>query len=459
MADEVNEIVPVESGVAEAGEAVPAVKSLFNKNFVLLLNGQFISRLGAQISSMVMLLWIKETTGSASLMGLMSMLTGITVVALGIVGGTSADRYSRRNIISWSDGASGVGMLILAALFFWMPENVTLLAVAIIAVSVFAAIADSFSSPAITAAIPDLVPAGELHKANSLTRLAITLTTILGQGLGGVFFRSIGMMIVALINGITFLIAAFTEAVITIPQKMPEKVETWREHFNEFKKDTLFGLRFVWHSRGLRRLLLVSSLLGFFFSPVIILIPFYVSDYLRVAVDWVGYLSAAYGIGAIIGYVSAYVKQIAGRRRSLLMIAMMILQPVCIILLVTARVPWLALGYVIVAGALSGFVEVYLVSVIQSTTSSENRGRIFGVLGTISASLAPLGMAVGGVVFDGIGQNIVLMFLGCGIIMTVMILAVSINRDLVDYLATEIITEPDAAELESAASVPLRPAE
>ena len=63
------------------------------RNLWLLLQGQFVTNMGNQIYDIAMLLWIKEVTGSASLMGLALLLTNLPHALLGPLGGKLADRF------------------------------------------------------------------------------------------------------------------------------------------------------------------------------------------------------------------------------------------------------------------------------------------------------------------------------------------------------------------------------
>ncbi len=416
---------------------------VLNRDFGLLISGQFISRLGTSVTSIVMILWIKEATGSASLMGLMSMLTGIPSIVLGIVGGTFADRYSRRKIIAYCDLLSGVGLFILAAMFYLFPGHTTLLLGALVAVSVFASVADAFSSPAISAAIPDIVPSTQIARANSLGQFSMQLAVFLGQAIGGVMFRVLGIFLVSLANGFTYIMAGFGESFMEIPQQMKERRATWRQRLAEFGKDASWGLQYLWGIPGLRNIVLVSSILSFLFGPVIVLIPYYVSDLLRQQDDWVGFLSATYGVGSLVGYLSAGVKEFGGKTRRILIIGFMLLESCTVTALGLTSSPTVALVVVFLSGAFSGTVSVYFVSIIQMTTPSETRGRMFGFLATISGSLAPLGMGLGGVVFDWTGQNIMAMYAGCGITMTLLIAILSLNRDFNRFIASEVRTETE----------------
>jgi len=274
---------------------------LMNRNFFLLWQGQSISLLGSQGFSVAMLFWIKRATGSAALMGLLQMLSSLPAVILGPIGGTLADRYSRRQIIILSDVSRAIAVLLLAGLIFLLPAATETTLVWLFVVSILIAIVTPFFNPAISASIPDLVPQNRVTTANSLGQLSFQLSVFIGQGLGGTLFRLLGAPILFLIDGVTYLFAAASESFVVIPQVTPQKNRAWKEQFLEFKRDIVKGLRYVWHKSGLRELVFVSAFLNFFTAPVIILLPFYVEDALKVKIDWYGFLLAAYGAGTMAG--------------------------------------------------------------------------------------------------------------------------------------------------------------
>jgi len=68
---------------------------MWNKNFLLLWQGLLISQIGSQLFNFALLYWILETTGSATLMGLVLMSAALPGVIFGPFAGTLADNISR----------------------------------------------------------------------------------------------------------------------------------------------------------------------------------------------------------------------------------------------------------------------------------------------------------------------------------------------------------------------------
>jgi MFS family permease len=141
---------------------------LFNRNFVLLWQGQLVSQVGSQAFLVAMMFWTMEATGSASLMGLLMMVSALPGVLLGPVAGTFVDRHSRLRIIIASDVLRGAAVLALAGTL-WLSAEATAPVVAVLfVVAVFNGVVGAVFNPNVAAAIPDLVPPGRIASANSL---------------------------------------------------------------------------------------------------------------------------------------------------------------------------------------------------------------------------------------------------------------------------------------------------
>lgn len=410
---------------------------LFNRNFFLLWQGQFVSQIGSQAYAIAMMLWVKHETGSASLMGLLMMVSMIPFVILGPFAGTFADHFSRRKIIIFSDVLSGMPVLVLAFLMFYRPNDSELLIVCLFLVNVALGIIRSFFGPAISAAIPDIVPRAKVAAANSLNQSSAQISQFIGQGIGGYLFIMIGAPLLFVIDGVTYLFSAFSESFIRIPQKIPEKKEMWKDKFRKFKSDTMEGFRYVWGHLGIRALFFAAAFINFFAIPIVILLPFYVEDHLRATPDWYGYILAAFGLGTLIGYGIAGGAKISSHIRSKAIISALVLMSFCLPILSILGEPVLALFLMMIVGVLSGFFNINIYTLLQITIPSEMRGRVFGLLITLTAGLTPISMGLSGIIADLVNQNIPLIYAICGVITFSLTIITSFSKNFRVFLQSE----------------------
>ena len=420
---------------------------LLNRNFVLLWQGQFVSWLGAQIVIIAQLFWIKRVTESASLIGIMEAVTALPALLFGPFGGVVADRFSRRKLIIFADVVRGVAALSLGAMMFLMPDAIGATIAWMFVVLLISSLMSAFFNPAISAAIPDLVPKKSITTANSLTQLSYQLTTFLGQGVGGALFRLLGAPVLFVIDGVTYLFSALSEVFVRIPQEIPETSPDWRKQVETLKEDLRAGFQYVWRRAGLRELVFVSSFLTFFTMPIIILMPFFVEDWLGMTPDWYGFMMASFGVGSLAGFLAAGSIKLTSRTRHRAIITILLAQSVGYGLIGMVREPMLVLVLAFAGGALNGFITVHITTMVQITTPTNIRGRVFGLLATISGGLAPISMGLAGIVADLINQNIPLMYMACGVAMVSLSLIIAFNRDFRHFVRSVDAGE-DAAKVE-----------
>jgi MFS family permease len=417
---------------------------LLNRDFLLLWQGQFVSMLGSQAFSVAMIFWIKRQTDSASLLGLGMLSQWVPAILLGPFGGTLADRMSRRQILILADLVRGVAAISLAALVLFVPGRSGTILVGLLVLSAIMGVCDAFFRPAISASIPDLVPEEEVTRANSANRLALDVSTFLGQGSGGVLFRVIGPGILFLIDGVTYLFSAAAELFIRLPPPPPVlKKASWREAGADFWRELKTGLRYVSSRKGLRYLLFLAPLDSFFMITIVVLLPFFVEDFLHVRPDWYGFLVAAFGGGSFLGAILVGVTRIKGPRRTWAYLIFALGFGIAAIGLGLARSPWMAMALIFAAGVMSGFNTIQVLSLAQLTTPSELRGRVLGILETLGLSSMPVAAATAGIVADLLHRNIPLVYFGCGVALIAVAIAQAAKREVREFLAYE----PAAVEL------------
>ncbi len=394
----------------------PAPQRLMNWDFLLLWQGQFVSFIGTQVFLISMIFWMKHQTGSATWVGMVTMASTLPGALLGPLGGTFADRYPRRRILLATDFASGFLSLGLAALVMALPDRPQLILAGLLTTAFLMGALGSFFRPAITAAIPDLVPPEKITQANSLMGVSMSASNFIGQAFGGVLFRLLGPGLLFVFNGVSYIFSGVSEIFIRIPQKIPEKTAGGRRLLADMRAETLQGLRYIWADRGLVALLLVLVNDMIFLVAISVLFPFFVEDHLGADPDWYGYLAATFGAGNVLGSILAGVLKLSGRTRVRLIVVGGTLAAISAVTLgrgVDSN--WEALFVLLAAGTFLGFNDIHMLSAIQLASRKDMRGRVLGLFGTIGLAATPVAAGLSGIVTDLLKQDIGTFYAICGI--------------------------------------------
>ncbi|MDD5091000.1 MAG: hypothetical protein PHQ23_08790, partial [Candidatus Wallbacteria bacterium] len=89
------------------------------------------------------------------------------------------------------------------------------------------------------------------------------------------------------------------------------------------------------------------------------------------------------------------------------------------------------------AGAMNGFININIITIVQLSTPGAFRGRVFGLLGTLCGGIAPIAMGLGGLAADLLNQNIPLLFMCCGGTAAVLSFSLAFDRSTREFLAWE----------------------
>ena len=134
-------------------------KKLWNKDFILMLQGGTVSGLGDLLYSVAIGFWVYEMTGSNTLMGVMSSISMFMSMIVMPFSGTIIDKCNRKAVIVGMDVLRGIIMLVVGALAL-----VGKLSVGVVLLAAFLASGCSvFFSPAVSTLMIDIIPHNDIR--------------------------------------------------------------------------------------------------------------------------------------------------------------------------------------------------------------------------------------------------------------------------------------------------------
>jgi MFS transporter, DHA3 family, macrolide efflux protein len=279
--------------------------TLWNRSFILLLQGQVVSIFGDNIYDTALRFWILAKTGSISLMGVLMAVSILPKVSISPFAGTFIDRHDRKRILIITDIISGITILFIgiAAVVGFIQIWMVLIA------GVIVGICGCFFNPTINSSIPDVVPKSKLIKANSVLSSISSANDMAGYAFGGFLVQIIGAPLLFIFNGVSFLFSAASECFVKIPQ-----IESPKEKLN-FIEDMKAGISFVYNLKGLKYLYLTISFLNFFASMSMTLtLPWFKMNSQLVIISY-GIAMAINTFGMFVGFIILSVVELKKRIR------------------------------------------------------------------------------------------------------------------------------------------------
>jgi predicted MFS family arabinose efflux permease len=249
--------------------------------------------------------------------------------------------------------------------------------------------------------VPELVGEDEalVGKANVFLQSAQRVTMLLGPAAAGVLIAVLNAPSVIVIDAVTYLVSLTLVGVFV------------RSHADaavaQEPGGVLDGIRYVLRDRLLRGWC-VAFVLGdaawmAFFAAVPVLV---VADYgsnPRI----VGWIFAAFGVGAVLGNTAAF--RLQDRREGLWIIATLVWGQALPLWALVFRIPALAvMAALFVSGIFNGLVNPSIHARLTLSAPPEIRARVLGALATVLMLSSPLGLAFAGPVLSSFGAHPVL---------------------------------------------------
>ena len=252
------------------------------------------------------------------------------------------------------------------------------------------------------ALVATIMPANQLIGAISISRTTMDTARIAGALSGAGLFAALGMgpAYVAIVG--LYIVATLLTLCIVAPSKPHPAGEVedgapLRSPMRDLKE----GVAYVWTTPRMRAAMWVAFLANLTAYPLTNgLLPYVAREIYGTNQAGLGYLSASFAIGSLIGSVA--LSLIGGIRVARLMIAATVLWYATLLVFVQMQTMQTAIACLALAGFAQSLCMISLAVILMRTASEHFRGRVMGVRMLAIYSL-PLGLVAAGALVGEIG--------------------------------------------------------
>lgn len=193
-------------------------RKLWNKDFVLLLQGSVVSTIGDVMYSVAIGYWVYEKTGSSSLMGIMTAISLFVTMVLSPFTGSITDRCNRKWVLVGMDLLQSAVMITVGILAFADKLSTPIVIIA----AFLAAIGTVFYSPAASTLMLDIIPHDDMVRGQSVFSGASSFVNMVGTAFSGVVVAFFGVPLIVILNGLSNLYSAISELFIDVPKTIKQ---------------------------------------------------------------------------------------------------------------------------------------------------------------------------------------------------------------------------------------------
>lgn len=382
-------------------------KVLKNKNFLLLMLGKAVSMLGSNMQQFALSLYVLAVTGSATIFASMMSISILPRLILSPVAGVFGDWFDRKKSIVALDFISGL-LICAYALYYSISGELSLVSIYVLVILL--EVTEVFFSSAMAAAVPSIVEKDELFQANSVKSVITSFCSIAAPILASLLCGLVGLHIILVICGISFILSALSELTIEIPatHKKPKKI-----NIAAFKIDLVEGIKIIKDHKMIMNIIGIGMIINFCLSPLFSVgLIFIIREILKgselqyglfstilalamfIAPITLGHIAQKMKVGKLLVYVFALTAVLIGLLASAS-------SNLFIGLFTTNTVPFIVITFIsFLIGMIVTLINITVGTLFGTVVPKEFMGRTGAVLNLGLTVAMPLGQMISGIGLD-----------------------------------------------------------
>ncbi|MGG2016912.1 MFS transporter [Bacillus sp. S10(2024)] len=358
---------------------------LKNRVFLLVIASDILQQFAIWIRNMALLFFVMEQTNNDPIaVSILSVMEYAPIFIFSFIGGALADRWNPKRTMITGDILSALSIVMIVLLLnigYWQ---------ALFAATFVSAVVSQFSQPATSRVFKHHVEEEHVSAAIAISQSLQALFLIFGPVVGTFVYTQLGLL--ASLYSLIIIFALSALCLSFLPGWMKDKEVRKSSLWNDIKEGWLYVLR----SNPLRMLTATFSIIGLAAGLVQPLEIFLVVERLGMEKEAVQYLTAADGIGMLIGGglaagVSKKVKQ-----KHLLVFGMTILA-VSFVVEGFSTSFWITVCMRFITGICLACVNIVVGTFMIHLVDGNMIGRVNGTVLPLFMSALLIGVSLGGI--------------------------------------------------------------
>ncbi|TLQ15747.1 MFS transporter [Lactococcus raffinolactis] len=379
----------------------------WQRNATFFIIGQFLSMFGSMIVQYAITWHVTLMTQSGNILTLFTCASLLPMVIISPFSGVWADRYNKKLMIIYSDGAIALVTLFVAILYFLGFQSIWLLLIAVIARS----LGQGIQQPAVGSLIPQMVPKDALTRFNGIQSATQSLTMFAAPMVSGALLTFLSLKYIFLIDIVTAIIGiSIVFFCVKISHVMKQKEpETGA---NIYFKEMMVGFSYIKKTSWLKTMFIAFAAVSFLCSPISLLSPLQVTRQFGDDVWRLATLEITFALGMMtVSILTSVWKGIKNSQLRIMVMTWFLIGCSTIFLGIVTNF-WIYLSIFFLSGVIIPFYNITAITLMQTNTSEELMGRVYSVVSMIGGLASPLGMLIFGPLSDKIAIKWVMMLTG-----------------------------------------------
>ncbi len=373
------------------------LRALRSKNYRLFFIGQSLSLIGVWVARVATSWLVYRMTKSAFLLGTVGFVGQIPTFLLVSFAGVLADRVNRQKILFITQSLFFAQSAVLA--FLTLTHRIAIWHILVL--SFVQGAINAFDIPARQSFLIEMIEhKKDLNNAIALNASMFNLARLIGPAVAGFLIASVGEGLCFLIDSVSYCAVISSLIAMRVPTLKKEipKNSMWQD----LKQGIAYALGFV----PIRSLLLLvgwSSLVG---MSYMVLMPIFAKEVLHGGPKTLGFLTAASGLGALIGalYLASR-KSVIGLERQIVLAAFLAGGGLVFFSLSDILPTSLLLILLVSFGIMVQLAASN--TVLQSIVDDDKRGRVMSLYTMAVLGMAPFGSLIVGSLAGHVGAGLV----------------------------------------------------